>query len=350
MPANHLLNEILEEPDVLRRVYDAYVARQNPALEQAAELLRRSEPVFMTGMATSEYASYPASSLLNRNGLVTFVYDVSELMYYHLACLKPGACLVLVSQSGNSAEIVHILEMLGGRLPVIGVYNSEDSALAKHSTLRLPLLAGPQLACGSKTNLATMALLNLLAEKALGHDLETAGKHLLAAADSIECSFADWEQRLAPAVDFLEGSRYTVFLGRGPARASAMFSSVLFREVPKVVAEGMGAAVFRHGLREMIRPEHRVVLFAPQGETHDLLIHLAEDLLALDVPVMIVANREIALEPSKRCWVIRTDAQPELWAPLVDMVPLQLIGYALAKRGGLEPGKLVVSTYITTVE
>ncbi len=350
MPANHLLNEILEEPAVLRRVYEAYVAREDPALEAAADLLRRSGPVFMTGMATSEYASYPASSLLNQHGLVNFVYDVSELMYYHLPSLKPGACLVLVSQSGNSAEIVHILEMLGGRLPVIGVYNSEDSALAQGSSIRLPMLAGPQLACGSKTNLATIALLNLLAEKALGHDLRAAGENLLAAAESIERSLTGWEPRLASAVDFLEGSSYTVFLGRGPARASAMFTSVLFREVPKVVAEGMGAAVFRHGLREMIRPEHRVVLFAPQGETHELVLHLAEDLLAMDIPVMIVTNHEGAPQPGQKCLVIRTEAQPELWAPLVDMVPLQLTGYTLAKRRGLEPGKLVVSTYVTTVE
>lgn len=350
MSTNNLLNEIYEEPAALRRIYEAYVAHENPTLEQAAELLRNSMPIYMTGMATSEYASYAASSLLNRNGLVNFVYDVSELMYYSLPTLKPGACLVLVSQSGNSAEIAHILDDLGGSIPVVGVYNNEDSALARRSDIRLPILAGPQLACGSKTNLSTISVLILLAEKALGHDLKGAGQCLLSAAESIERSFEHWEDQLAPAIDFLEGSPYTVFLGRGPSRASAMFSSVLFREVPKVVAEGMGAAVFRHGLREMIRPEHRVVLFAPGGDTHALLINLAKDLIAMHVPVLVVTNRETGLEPGKDCCLVHTAPQPELWAPLVDMVPLQLVGYSLAKRRGLEPGKLVVSTYVTTVE
>ncbi len=348
--SNNLLNEIYEEPAALRRVYDAYVRRENQALEQAAELLRKSMPIYMTGMATSEYASYSASSLLNRNGKVNFVYDVSELMYYALPTLKPGSCLVLVSQSGNSAEIAHILEELHDQIPVIGVYNYEGSALANGASIKLPIYAGPQLACGSKTNLSTIAVLMLLAEKTLGHDLKEAGQCLLSAADSIERSFEGWEERLAPAVDLLEGSPYTVFLGRGPSRASAMFTSVLFREVPKVVAEGMGAAVFRHGLREMIQPEHRVVLFAPGGDTHTLVVNMAKDLLAMHVPVLVVTNRETDLKPGKDCCLIRTEPQPELWAPLVDMVPLQLIGYSLSVRKGLEPGKLVVSTYVTTVE
>jgi glucosamine--fructose-6-phosphate aminotransferase (isomerizing) len=350
MTDNHLLSEIYEEPAALRRIYDAYVARDDPALNQAAELLRRSAPVYFAGMATSEYASFSASSLLNGHGRLNFVYDASELMYYALPILKPGACLVLVSQSGNSAEIVHLLEELGGQFPLVGVYNNADSALTAGANIGLPLYAGPQLACGSKTNLASVALLLLLAEKTLGHDLQEAGQCLLSTADSIERSFEGWEQHLASAVDFLEDSAYTVFLGRGPSRASAMFTSVLFREVPKMVAEGMGAAVFRHGLREMIRPEHRVVLFAPAGSTHALIIRLAEDLMAADIPVMVVTNREVDLKPGANCCLIRTDPQPELWAPLVDMVPLQLVGYALAKRRGLEPGKLVVSTYVTTVE
>jgi glucosamine--fructose-6-phosphate aminotransferase (isomerizing) len=350
MTNNHLLNEIYEEPAALRRIYDTYVARENPALNQAAEFLRKSAPIYFAGMATSEYASYAASSLLSRGGMVNFVYDASELMYYSLPMLKREAGLVLVSQSGNSAEIVHLLEELDGRVPLVGVYNNEDSALAAGAKIGLPLFAGPQLACGSKTNLSSVALLLLLAEKALGHDLQEAGKSLLSAADSIERSFEGWEARLAPAIDFLEGSSYTAFLGRGPSRASAMFTSVLFREVPKVVAEGMGAAVFRHGLREMIRPQHRVVLFAPAGDTHALLIRLAEDLLAANIPVLVVTNRHVSLQPGDNCSLIHTAPEPEFWAPLVDMVPLQLVGYALAKRRGLEPGKLVVSTYVTTVE
>ena len=173
---------------------------------------------------------------------------------------------------------------------------------------------------------------------------------LLSVADDIERGFDDWERQLSPAVDFLEPSPYTVFVGRGPSRASAMFTSVLFREVPKVVAEGMGAAAFRHGLREMIKPEHRLVIFAPQSPSLPMLVRLAKDLIDIDVPVLMISNADLGMDLGKKFLLIKTAPESELWAPLVDMVPMQLVGYMLAKRLGLEPGRLIISTYVTRVE
>lgn len=350
MEGSHLLDEILEEPQALRRVYAAYVESENPSLIQAAALLQRSSPIYFSGMATSDYASWPSSILLSQNGVSNFTYDVSELLYFHMGSLRPGSCLTLVSQSGNSAEIAHILEELHDRLPVVGVYNYDDSTLSKAAQVGLPILAGPQLACGSKTNLSSIAVLLLLAEKTLGHDLKQPGEVLLSVANDIERSFDDWERRLNPAVNFLEDSPYTVFVGRGPSRASAMFTSVLFREVPKVVAEGMGAAAFRHGLREMIKPQHRLVIFAPQSPSLPMLVRLAKDLIDIDVPVLMISNADIGVDLGKKFLLIKTTPEPELWAPLVDMVPMQLVGYMLARRLGLEPGKLLISTYVTSVE
>jgi glucosamine--fructose-6-phosphate aminotransferase (isomerizing) len=275
---------------------------------------------------------------------------VSELLHYHLDSLTKDACLVVVSQSGESAEIVHLLDEIRGLIPVIGVYNNENSTLAKGSSVGLPIYAGPQLACGSKTNVNTLAVMNLLAEVVLGHDLKKAGDQILRARDAIQQVFNNWEQNFVPTVDFLEGSIYTVFVGRGPGRASAMFSACLFREVPKVVAEGMGAAAFRHGLREMIQPEHRVVIFAPSGETTPYMVRLAEDMLKLHIPVLVFTNQDLPLNPSRQCQVVRIDSVDEVYAPIVDIVPPQLVGYLLALKRGLEPGKLVISTYITTVE
>jgi glucosamine--fructose-6-phosphate aminotransferase (isomerizing) len=155
MIENNLFREIHEQPEALRRIYNAYIAQDNSKLHAAASLIRKSKIVFFSGMATSEYACYGPSSMLNENGIVNFIYDASELFHYHLSTLyQPDACLVLVSQSGNSAEIVRMLEEIKGKIPVIGVFNDPDSYLAKNCDIGLPIYAGPQLACGSKTNLS----------------------------------------------------------------------------------------------------------------------------------------------------------------------------------------------------
>ena len=351
MIENNLFLEIHEQPEALRRIFKAYIARDNVELQDAASLIRNSKNVIFSGMATSEYASYGPSSLLNERGINNFVYDASELIHYHLPTLyQPGTCLVLVSQSGNSAEIVRLIEEIKGKVPVIGIFNDKTSYLASNCDIGLPIYAGPQLACGSKTNLSTIAVLLILAEAVLQGDLQVAGDRLLAVSDSIERFLKDWKATVEQAVEFLRDAPYTVILGRGPGRASAMFSAVLFREVPKVVAEGMGAALFRHGLMEMIRPEHRVVIFAPDGATYELLINLARELLEANIPVLIVTNRPLRLSTQRQPVVIELEPHPELWAPLLDMVPLQLVGYRLAEVQGLEPGRLMISSYITTEE
>jgi glucosamine--fructose-6-phosphate aminotransferase (isomerizing) len=350
MTDNHLLSEILEQPEALRRVYDAYVARPNGALQEAAELLRKSAPIFMSGMVTSEYGSMQAASLLNRAGKVSVVQNASELLHYHLPAIQPGACLVAVSQSGESAEIVHMLGALDSRVPVIGIYNTEGSFLAEHCDIGLPILSGPQLACGSKTNLSTVAVMLLLATVTLNEDLQAAGQELLDVADSIERFLDGWEAKLDPIADFLEGSPYIAFVGRGPGMVSALFSGCLFREVPKLVAEAMSAASFRHGMNEMLKPEHRLVVFAPAGDTQDMCLRLAQDTHNLGVPVMVIANSDVALEPDDSLFILRTDPHDEYWAPLLDMVPLQLAGYTLAERKEIEPGVLTIATYITAIE
>ena len=170
--------------------------RRIKTLKDAAALVKESRFTVMTGMATSEYASYAASSQINRAGKLNFVYDASELLHYHLPTLfHPGACLVLVSQSGSSAEIVHILDEVKGKVPIIGVFNDETSPLAMQCDIPLPIFSGPQLACGSKTNLSSVAVLNLLASAVCGENLQQDGASLLAAADGVQHFLEDWSLR-----------------------------------------------------------------------------------------------------------------------------------------------------------
>jgi glucosamine--fructose-6-phosphate aminotransferase (isomerizing) len=244
MSDNHLFNEIMEEPAVLERVYEEYVAQSNPALKEAVRLINSSRR-YMTGMATSEYSCIPASCLLSHAGKPNTLYDVSELLYYHLEGLPKGAVLIVVSQSGESAEIVHLLEEVKGRVPIVGVYNNQASTLAKCSTIGLPILAGPQKACGSKTNTATIAVMNLMAEKLLGRDIHKAGEQIQKAFTSLNQIFENWEEVADAGSGPVGNSSYTVFVGRH-RRATAMFSSV-FSEVPKVVAEGMERWLFGMG-------------------------------------------------------------------------------------------------------
>lgn len=350
MIRNHLYNEILEEPTVLRRVYRAYIEDANPALDDAVQVLHRGKMIIMTGMVTSMFGCIPAQCLLSAGGQPSYLVDASEYLHYHLDMTPEDAVFILVSQSGESAEILHLLDNIGKRWQTIGIYNNENSTLAKNSTVGLPIYAGPQLACGSKTNTGTMAVMNILAETVLGTARHKIGEQIEKAITELESLFNDWEEKIAPAVSLLENSAYTVFIGRGPGLASASFSSVLFREVPKVVAEGLPAANFRHGLREMMTPDHRIVAFAPAGRTADKVISLTNEMLSWGVPSLVFTNIPSGKPSSDKQLIFKTAPISEYYCPLFDIAPPQLIGLKMALNRGLEPGKLVISDYVTKVE
>lgn len=347
---NHLYNEILEEPAVLRRVHRAYLAAENPALKEAVGILHRSKMIIMTGMVTSMFGCIPAQCLLSEGRQPNYLVDASEFLHYHLEMTPQDAVFILVSQSGESAEIIHLLEKIGKRWQTIGIYNNEESTLAKSCTVGLPIYAGAQRACGSKTNTATMAVLNILAEAYRGTPSQNTAEQIEGAIQGLETLFVDWEEKIAPAVDFLENSAYTIFIGRGPGYASAAFSSVLFREVPKVVAEGLSAATFRHGLREMMTPEHSIIAFAPAGKTAEKVIQFTNEMSSLGIPSLIFTNIPSVSSSSEKSLIFRTAPLSEYYSPLVDIAPPQLIGLQMAIKRGLEPGKLVISDYVTKVE
>jgi glucosamine--fructose-6-phosphate aminotransferase (isomerizing) len=288
--------------------------------------------------------------LLTKGGISNIIYEAAELLHYYLPIIRQPSCLVAISQSGESAEIVHLLEALGKRVPTLGIFNSEESYLAISCDLGLPLLAGPQRACGTKTNIATIAVMLLLAEATLSPEHRVTGTPILKLIGSIEHLSLNWRQRFNPAADFLEGASVYNFLGRGPGLISAKFSAVLFREVTKNVAEGMSSAAFRHGILEAVRKEHRVIVFAPQGATYDLSIGFTRQLLEYKVNVMLVTNRKTDIKPNDNLFVLETDRFDEFWAPVMDLVPFQFIGHILAERQGLVPGELTLASYVTRVE
>ena len=347
---NHLYHEILEEPSVLRKIHQEYIGKTSPSLDEAIRILNKHEMIIMVGMATSMYGCIPAQCMLSSGGKPNYLVDAAEFLNYHLEMTPKNAAFVLVSQSGESAEIIHLLDKIGKGWQTVGVYNNDQSTLAKQCTVGLPIFAGAQLACGSKTNTATIAVMNILAEGLLGTPQAKVGEQVERAIIWLEEFFKNWEARIEPAVDLLDNSAYTVFIGRGPGLASAYFSSVLFREVPKVVAEGLPAATFRHGLREMMTPDHRIVAFAPSGKTTEKVIQLTEEMNRLGIPSMIFTNQQVVRLPTNDGLVFQTAALAENYSPLVDIAPPQLIGLKLALKRGLEPGKLVISDYVTKVE
>ena len=163
---NPYLQNILEQPAALQRWLDStdsvdYAAFQHIRAQLSSGKFQR---VILTGMGSSYHASHSILLPLLNQGIPALLLETSELLHYAPTLCAPGSLLVVVSQSGRSAEVVRLLEQVQPGTTVIGVTNTADSPLARHAQVLLHLHAGDEFSVSCKTYLNTLAALVFLAE------------------------------------------------------------------------------------------------------------------------------------------------------------------------------------------
>src|SRR5579864_1049378 len=118
-------DEIHEQPEALRRVSDAAPAELR-ALAPLAEKVRLGEfkTILFTGMGSSLSACIPATIMLAAHGISALAIETSEVLAAYRPLLGPQTLVVVVSQSGQSAEVVRMVNELDATVPLISVTNN----------------------------------------------------------------------------------------------------------------------------------------------------------------------------------------------------------------------------------
>lgn len=339
-----LMDEIVQQPAVLSGLRKFYASPGAIPSKALRALVKHWPPtVVFTGMGSSMFAAYPAQAFLTSHGVRALIWETAELVDHHRKLLKPDTLLVVVSQSGETAEVLRLLSALTRQEGLVAVCNTEMSSLARRANLLLPMMAGRPAPVGTKTYTCAVAVLMYLAVAIARKPPHLLTQALMHAIEAQEKIIERRDDLIPPTVEFFNKPHYTALLSRGADLASAFQGALLFKEVAKMGAEPMSAAQFRHGPMEIIDPAHRYIIFARQAETSSNrkadngLIRLAEDirrhggrvLLYTDLPFADLTN--VRLIPVE--WVRMG------LGTLIDSVHIQLLVHDLALRAGLEPGK-----------
>lgn len=334
MLAMSYLSNILEQPTVLRSLVKTY---QGHSIWQAlqAEMARPYRKIVLTGMGGSYYALFPTWLYLNQQGIPAIQIEASELIHYVPDMLDDHTLLVVVSQSGESIEIQRLVQAIKGQVTLIGVTNTETNFLADHSDFSLATRAGEEVPVATKTYTSCLALLHLLARALTGQlqpptllSLNQLAEHM---TGLLETSLSG----LDAAVEQLHGVESLTLLGRGPAIASAMNGALILKEAARLHAVGLSGGQFRHGPMEAVSPALGVVLFAHQGRTTAISQRLAADISDRGGRVICIG------EPTGQPGItdLVTPGVDEFLAPLLEIMPVQLLAARLAEKAGIVPGE-----------
>jgi glucosamine--fructose-6-phosphate aminotransferase (isomerizing) len=300
--------------------------------------------VVLTGMGSSYLGLVPLHLRLVAAGLAPLTVESSELLHYQRPLLAAGTLLVLVSQSGRSAEIVRLLEAVRGRgVVTIGITNTADGPLAREATAAVLTRAGEEATVSCKTYLAAQAALAWLGEVLAGGDHEAARAALGEAAPGVASYLESWRSHVEWLAERLDGVRAVFYAGRGPSLAAAGSAGLITKESTHRPSEGMSSAAFRHGPMEMLDDAVFLLAFAGAAPTRALNEALVADARAAGARAFLAADD--AAEPA-----LRLPAVPGLARPIVELLPAEMITLALAALDGREAGRFERMAKVTATE
>jgi glutamine---fructose-6-phosphate transaminase (isomerizing) len=340
------LRDLLEQPSALDNTLKTLSTSKD--LRKVASCLNRGEfkRVVLTGMGSSFHALHPLNLSLIRSGFTTMMAETSELVHYGDRLLTSQTLVVAVSQSGQSAEVVRLLRVMGTsrrRGALVGVTNTEESPLAKQASAVVLTRAGTEFSVSCKTYVSTLMALKWLGDALSQREERQTCRELQHAGTATAAYLKEWKSHVRLLLRQFKRATQLFLVGRSDSLAAVGTGALIIKESDHYHAEGMSSAAFRHGPFEMLDKQTFVLVFSGDAKTRNLNLRLAEDIREQG------AHAEVVGEESS-CSCFQLPKHDSAIRPILEILPVQMITLALAAIAGREAGKFERATKITTTE
>ncbi len=325
-----MLKEIMEQKDSIHRA----INQDTDDIMHVAQTIKNSRGCFLSGCGTAGKvcmaADYFFSIIAERH--VNFTPASEFPIYHHF--LKPESLLIVVSQSGETADVLEAMEAAKSKgAKVLSIVNTEGSTIARQSDYSLHIKAGPEKAVAS-TKAATnqMALFMLIAAAMKGELNE--GRRLLAEVaskinDMLNPRFLGYIKEVAEKIKEQEN---VYIIGKAENYPMALEAAIKIQEVSYVHAEGFAAGELKHGPIALISEGTPCIAMIANDEVKNDVINNTIELKARGAHI-------IGISPEKHEvfdeWIKVPDVG--IASPLVNIIPIQLLAYYLSTLRGLDP-------------
>jgi glucosamine--fructose-6-phosphate aminotransferase (isomerizing) len=344
-----MLKEIHEQPravaDTLRgRLLEDGVAVSLPEARLDAALANRLERVVLIACGTSYHAALVGRFMIERLAGLPAEVDIASEFRYRDLVLDHRTLVVAISQSGETADTLGAVKAARARqAPVLAITNVVGSAIARESTGVVYTHAGPEIGVASTKTFTTTMTACYLVGLALGErrgflpeaEARKRAEEILEAPRFIEEALAVDAEVAALARDLARYPNF-LYLGRGPHYPLALEGALKLKEISYIHAEGYPAGEMKHGPIALIDESMPVVALVPRDGSYERMMGNLQEVRARDGRVIAVCHRGDAEIRGVAADILPVPAAPDLVAPLVSAVPLQLLAYHIAALRGLD--------------
>lgn len=334
---HYMLKEIMEQPAAIRRTLSEVIGETGRLKFKGlhmtrAEINALDHVVFVAcGSAyhVGAVGAYACEQLFKRHSQAVIA---SEFRYMH-PHLDEKTLVIIISQSGETADTLAAMRIAQEKgAKVIGIVNVENSTIAQECKNVVLTKAGREIAVATtKAYSAQLAVVYALAIRLAEADgaisrREAADlvEELKAIPDKIEAILSEPE-KIKPFADTADRSGYICFIGRGVDYCAAMEASLKLKEISYIPCEAYAAGELKHGTISLIDKDSLTVALCCVDELRSKTISNINEVKARNGRTITVSSED---------GDITVPDAPDIFMPMLEVVPMQLLAYYTALKRG----------------
>ncbi len=345
-----MLKEIHEQPTAFAQTLAGRLSENSQRifldeLNLSDEKLQSIQRIVIVACGTAYYSGMVGRYLIEQLARVPVEVELASEFRYRDPILDEKTLVIAISQSGETADTLTAIKLAKQQgSPTLGIINVKGSAITRVTDGTLYIHAGPEIAVAStKAFMAMLAAVYLLAlhlGQVRGHVDQSAlsdhARELRRLPRLMEETLSKVEGRVQEVATRLLRYHHSLYLARGINFPIALEGALKLKEISYIHAEGYAAGELKHGPIALIDPLMPVIAVMTESAAYEKVFSNLQEVRAREGLVFAVATEgdervnEVADE------VIHVPAVPELFSPVINVLPLQLLAYYVALRRGYD--------------
>ena len=347
-----MIKEIFEQPST---IYDCLRGRLNAdegtitmsGIQENIEQLKNANRMVIVACGTSWHAGLVAEYIIEELCRIPVEVEYASEFRYRNPIISKGDVIIAISQSGETADTLVALEKAkeNGAF-ILGIVNAVGSSIARISHAGAYTHAGPEIGVAStKAFTGQLAVLTMMALK-IAKEKNTISderyrnllKELQDVPEKVGSILKNADELKKIAAIYKDASDF-LFLGRGYNFPVALEGALKLKEISYIHAEGYPAAEMKHGPIALVDENLPVVFIATNDSYHQKIVSNMQEIKARKGKIIsiITEGDETSASLSNHSFAI--PAADELIAPILSVIPLQLLSYYVGTLKGIDVDK-----------
>ena len=313
------------------------------AVTQHRRELLRAKRIIIVSCGTSWHAGLIGKQLIEQFCRIPVEVAYASEFRYSNPVIEADDVVMAISQSGETADTLAAIQMAkeNGAM-VFGIVNGVGSSIARESDTGVYIHVGPEIGVASTKAFTGQVTVLVMLSLALGMakgtvsqaEYEQTIKELLLIPEKIEKVLEQNDKIKELSAKFTFAHNF-LYLGRGYNYPVALEGALKLKEISYIHAEGYPAAEMKHGPIALVDEEMPVVFIATHHQLYQKIISNMQEVISRGGHIIAVVTEGDELVKNMVDEVIEIPETVGCLAPLLSVIPLQLLSYHVAVAKGL---------------